>query len=255
MIFLKSIQLVGPRHTGYPFAVPAVIHLGALSLETPVTFFVGENGSGKSTLLEAIALATERVRIGASGESEWSASVQPLADALRVSWSRRAPRGFFFRAEDFVDLSRTAREVAREMQVYADAAERPQTKRFFEGERDAMPARYGGHLDELSHGEGFLRFFERRIVPEGLYLIDEPEAAFSPLRQLAMAFLIQRCAEESACQFIVATHSPVILSCPGAAIWEFTERGVQSRAFDDLEHVRLYRDFLANPGRFWREPG
>src|SRR5262245_42693364 len=110
MIFLKSIHLGGPRQTGYPFTVPAVLQLDTLSLDAPITFLVGENGSGKSTLLEAIALATERVRIGAPGESEWSASVQPLADALRVSWSRRAQRGFFFRAEDFVDLSRTARE-------------------------------------------------------------------------------------------------------------------------------------------------
>ena len=88
-------------------------------------------------------------------------------------------------------------------------------------------------------------------MPGGLYLIDEPESAFSPLRQLAFASLIQERAGEN-CQFIVATHSPIILSCPGAKIWEFSSDGIATRQFDELEHVRFYREFLASPERYWR---
>src|SRR5690606_7535408 len=111
--------------------------------------------------------------------------------------------------------------------------------------------RYSGDLDALSHGESFLRLLAARVIRGGLYLIDEPEAALSPRAQLAfVAFLLDQVEDES--QFIIATHSPIVLSCPGAAILSFEDGAIVDRAYDELDHVRFDREYLEQPGRFLR---
>ncbi len=258
----------GDAHDGggaFPFSVPAIRTLERLDLGNPVTFFVGENGSGKSTLLEGIAVAARLPTVGAAdmAADETLAAQRSLGRALRLAWSHRVVRGFFLRAEDFFGFAkRLAREreemVTRIRAVQAEyrAADRSPTalglalKPFHSSLAD-MERRYGVDLDAHSHGEGFLKLFQNRFVPCGLYLLDEPEAPLSPQSQLALlAMLTDMVAQEA--QFIIATHSPVVLAFPGARIYSFDHTPVREVAYEELDHVVLTRDFLNNREQYLR---
>jgi predicted ATPase len=262
--FLREIVRRGDGDAaGFPFSVPAIQTLGTLSLDSAVTFFVGENGSGKSTLLEAIAAAA---RLPAVGSADLDADVtldaqRVLGGALRLVWSRRTSRGFFLRAEDFFGFSKRIAVMRLELQQriaeleveYADRSEfamglamGPARTSLGELER-----RYGVDLDANSHGQSFLRLFQARFVPGGLYLLDEPEAPLSPQSQLAlMAMMGDMIAQDA--QFVVATHSPILLAYPGARIYSFDTLPVAAVEYGELEHVRLTRDFLNAPERYLR---
>ncbi len=251
MIHLRSCKLTPPVSDEYPFCVAALTSLGTRDFTAPVTLLVGENGSGKSTLLEALAIAAERTAVGWEevGRDGTLDCVRPLADCIQLRWRQKTPKGFFMRAEDFINFANRNRTIIREMEQYAE--ESPRQAAFYRGEIDQILALYGGALEEMSHGEGFLRLFEKRIVPGGVYLIDEPEAALSPQRQLALLSLLKQAVADR-CQFIIASHSPIVLSLPGAAIWEFAEGEVRDAVYQELEHVRFTRDFLNAPERYWR---
>ncbi|HEX2780332.1 MAG TPA: AAA family ATPase, partial [Gemmatimonadaceae bacterium] len=229
----------------------------------PVTFFVGENGSGKSTLLEAIAIAARLPTVGSTQpEHDRTLDAQRrLAHALALVWRRRTHRGFFLRAEDFFGFAKSLAELRADMQrqlagiaeeyrersSYARGlAELPMRRSLAE-----MEARYGIDLDANSHGESFLRLFRSRFVPDGLYLLDEPEAALSPRSQLALLAMLGDMAGQGS-QFVIATHSPLLLSYPGALIYSFDEPPVARMEYEKLEHVSLTREFLADPRRFLR---
>ena len=266
MPFLRS---VGPKSslrdspTTFPFSVPIVRALETVELRSAVTFFVGENGSGKSTLLEGIALAAGLPTIGSeSAASDASLAAQrALAKQLRLVWSERTRKGFFLRAEDFFGftkyLSRLRSELReRVAEVEVEYAGRSAWARGLAlgpvaGSLAELQRRYGADLDANSHGESFLKLFRSRFVPGGLYLLDEPEAPLSPQSQLGLiAMLKEMVAERS--QFIVATHSPILLAFPDATIYSFDEQPARRVAFEDLEHVRLTRDFLNAPEAFLR---
>lgn len=259
MIYLRGASVPegeGVKREGYPFTVPALHDLDRLEFTTPVTFFVGENGSGKSTLLEAMALKAKLPPATGMALKDDSTlqPVEPLAKAMRLSWLPRTKKGFFLRAEDFFNFARSLKNRGEEMQELADRfADDARVRGYMLAQKAAMDNRYGEDLHAMSHGESFLQFFQARFVPKGLYLIDEPEAALSPQRQLAFISLMKRIVEEEEAQLIVATHSPLLLAYPGARILQFGESGVQETAFDDLEHVNLMRSFLANPDRFVRD--
>jgi predicted ATPase len=255
MLHLQSLALRDGAETGWPFDVPAVATLGERALESPVLFFVGENGSGKSTLIEALAIASRRVTVGAAEAASDPSleAVQPLAKRLRLGWRRQTARGFFLRAEDFFNFCKRNRDTARELEGYADRfADDARVRGYMLGQKRQLGTRYGGDLDARSHGEGFLDLFKSRIVPNGLYLLDEPEAALSPKRQLTLLSIMKQAVDDEACQFVVATHSPILLSYPSAAHWLFDEHGIRAADFDELEHVTFTRDFLAAPERYWR---
>jgi predicted ATPase len=206
----------------YPYSLPAVRGWDKLLFHPRVTFFVGENGAGKSTLIEAIATAYGLNPEGGSRDHRYS--TQTTHSALHthvrlVKSTRRAKDAFFLRAESFYTFS-----------SYADA----------EGNR----ARMGGHkLHELSHGQSFTALIESRFEGNGLYILDEPEAALSPNRQLGfLARLHELVGMKS--QFIIATHSPIILAYPDAAIYELSDTGVMPAKYEDLEHVQVTRNFL-----------
>ncbi len=265
---LARLELIAPedeRAERYPFAVPAVRATGVLPFTAPVTFFVGENGSGKSTLLEGLAAAVRLPTIGAKSVDvdETLAHARALAREMRLVWSRtgRAHRGFFLRAEDFfgftkalaiqkAELQREMQEVERE---YADRSAMAKGLRLgpIAGSLAQMQSRYGADFDAQSHGEGFLSLFRSRFVPDGLYLLDEPEAALSPTSQLALLAMLQDMVTDGG-QFIIATHSPILLALPGATIWSFDERPPRAIAYDEAEHVRVTRDFLNAPDRYLR---
>lgn len=215
----------------HPFDVPFIRRLGLLRFEQAVTFLVGENGSGKSTLVEGIATALDLNPEGGTGNMAFQTTDGPAASDLgrnlRVARNGVHRNGtFFLRAESFFNVASAV-------------------------DRYDVAASYGGSLHDRSHGESFLAFALHRWVPGGLYLLDEPESALSVQGQLQMLRIIHELAHDGS-QFIVATHSPILTSLPGAAIIECTPEGPAATTYDDAELVNLYRSFLQSPEAFLR---
>ena len=247
----------------FPFAVPTVATLGTLELTTAVTLLVGENGSGKSTLLEGLAAATGLPAVGADSADRDPTLVhqRKLGKALRLAWTRRTHRGFFLRAEDFFGFAKHVVRLREEMQQriaeledeYADrsAYAKGLAQGPLRGSIADLEQRYGIDPDAASHGQSFLRLFQSRLVPDGLYLLDEPEAALSPQSQLGLMAMIADGVARSS-QFIIATHSPILLAYPGATIFSFDQTPPAPVAFEDLDHVSLMRSFLNDPQAFLR---
>jgi predicted ATPase len=260
-------RVVLPTHDGdpdaFPFALPVIRALPDLRFDAPVTMFVGENGSGKSTVLEALAIAARAITAGSAEATEDPTllGVRALARRLRLSWAKRTHRGFYLRAEDFFGYAKRIaelragleRELAEAEVRHAGASDYARALALspYRKELGSLRARYGDGLDAQSHGESFLRFFAERFVPGGVYFLDEPEAPLSPTRQLAFLSLVKEMVERDA-QLIVATHSPILLSFPGAAIWSFDSDPIRRVEYDELEHVTLTRDFLRDPAAFLR---
>jgi predicted ATPase len=223
----------------YTDELPALQGLERVELDPRVTFFVGENGSGKSTLVEGIAVAAGFNPEGGTtnfGFATRADSVSQLGDLLTLVRGVRRPRtGFFLRAESMFNV---ASEIDR-----LDAE--PQG-----GPR--VVDSYGGvSLHEVSHGEGFLAIAMHRFGPDGLYVLDEPEAGLSPRSCLALLARMHDLVAQGS-QFVVATHSPLLLAYPGARIYELDEDGIAPVAFGDADVVRLTRDFLDAPERYLR---
>ena len=267
MLHLQSVKLtrIPPAEADkFPFTVPIIRFLPELNFTTPVTFLVGENGSGKSTFLEAIASAANSISVGSDELDRDSslANVRKLGKALKLTWSKRTRNGFFLRAEDYFGyakrLGRIRQELEQELveidEEYKDRSAYAQglARMAHVGQIHALKTRYAGDLDERSHGESFFTFFKARFQPNGLYLLDEPEAPLSPLRQLAFLSLIKEMVEQHSAQFIIATHSPILMGYPDAIILSFDKSPVAPVAYDDLEHVSLTRDFLNNREAFLR---
>lgn len=219
----------------FPFDVPAVAQVEALVLDSPITLLAGDNGTGKSTLAEAAAEAMGFALEG--GELERSGELAPvprsvLDGALEPVLSATRPRnGYFLRAESFFNVASLIDSGSRhapDLSLYGDVP-----------------------LHEQSHGQAFLALAANRFGGESLYVLDEPEAALSVSGALALLAIVARAAKGGA-QFIIATHSPILLACPGARIYELDEDGLRPCEYDDLEAVRLTRGFLAAPERYVR---
>ena len=262
MIHLQKISLKpgAKKQTRFPFNLPLIKNFGEIELRSPITFFVGENGSGKSTLLEAIAASINSAAIGGDDLSrdETLDHARVLGKQLKYVWTQKSHRGFFLRAEDFFNFTRRLQTMTKELQQIADDFENEYTgyalglaKGSVLGQRQALIERYGENLDANSHGESFLKLFQARFVPRGLYLMDEPEAPLSPQRQLALLSMLKGMVEQDA-QFIIATHSPILMAFPDAMIYSFDNHPIKEIAFDDVEHVSLTRAFLNNPRSFLR---
>lgn len=245
----------------FPYSVPVIARLESLEFTTPVTFLVGENGSGKSTLIEMIAVGSRLPTVGAD-ETERDgtlAAARQLARSFTFGWGKRSHRGFFLRAEDFFGFAKRMDRMQRELEAdmaaveeeYADRSEyaRGFARMPYARELAAMRERYGEGLDARSHGESFLALFQARFVPGGLYLLDEPEAPLSPLRQVGFLALLHEMVQREA-QFVIATHSPILMAYPGATILSFDEAPPRAIPWNELEHVTITRDFLNQPGAF-----
>lgn len=262
-IHLRKIQIFQePRKNDrYPLDVAVTQMLPEISFEAPVTILVGENGSGKSTLLEALACKAEMITVGSEEvhRDNTLEPIQPLVHVLRLVWNKRTHRGFFLRAEDFFGFVKRLRalnlEMAEDLQrINNEYQERSDYAKALASGPTASSinefnARYGGDLDFHSHGESFLTLFQSRFVPGGLYILDEPEAALSPISQLGLISLIKEMVQKDG-QFIIATHSPILMAFPGASILDLDRKPPAFVPYDDLEHVRLYRLFLENPDTF-----
>lgn len=222
----------------YPFSLPAVRTLDQLDFHPKVTFFVGENGSGKSTLLEAIAVSLGFNAEGGSKNFNFGTrrSHSELHEHLRIAKGFKRPRtGFFLRAESFFNVATEIENLDAEPGLGAPVINS-----------------YGGRsLHEQSHGESFLTLLTERFGGQGLYILDEPEAALSPQRQLAVLSRIHDLVRDGS-QFVIATHSPLLMAYPDACIYQCSADGVAPVAYEDTEHFRVTRDFLMNPQRMLR---
>ncbi len=230
--FLTQLTVREERvQTGsYPFSVPWLTPALTLKLSAPVTFLVGENGTGKSTLLEAIAWA---VGFGAQGGNRDQSYAEDadghlLGRALRLGWRQKVSGGFFLRAETFFNFATYLEELGSAFSVYG-----------------------GKSLHRQSHGEAFLSLFQHRFE-DGLYLLDEPEAALSPQRQLAFPRILHELTVKKVAQFVIATHSPMLLTFPAAQILSLDGGKLRSVSYEETDHYQITRDFLNAPGRFYK---
>ena len=233
---LKEVELLNdkyPEVETYPFNLPLLRQTERINFTTPVTFFVGENGSGKSTLLEALArrCGIHIWRNQERGRCEYNVHEDKLHHFLKLRWSDGPVPGAFFASQIFHHFSQALDEWAS-----AD----PGILKYF-----------GGHsLMTLSHGQSLMAFFNSRFERQGIYLLDEPETALSPRRQIELLNLLHRLGPAGQAQFIIATHSPILLACPGARIFSFDCTKLTEVRYKELEHYCLYRDFLNRPGDY-----
>lgn len=219
-----------PAFTRYPFALPAVRSLERLAFHPKVTFIVGENGMGKSTLMEAIAVAWGFNPEGGTRNFAFStrASHSELHEYIRLARGAHKPKdGFFFRAESYYNVATNIEELDRE------PAPGPPIIKSFGG----IP------LHEMSHGESFFAAFTHRFRGQGLYILDEPEAALSPFRQMAMLSRMHELVGRNS-QFIISTHSPILMAYPDALIYSLTESGIKTAAWEETDHYIIMKEFL-----------
>ncbi len=212
----------------YPFSIPSIRGLEQLDFHECVTFFVGENGSGKSTLLEAIAHQCGFHSGGGGRNNTYTFEEIPpaLSEHIRLSWMPKINQGFFLRAESFFHFASYLDRLAKEDPTFN-----------YEG--------YGGKsLHEQSHGESFLSLFLNRFGGQSIYLLDEPEAALSPARQLAFLRVIHDLTKGGNAQFIIATHSPILLGYPKAQIYNFDASPIEEIDYEDTEHYQITTGFL-----------
>jgi predicted ATPase len=238
--FVSRLQLRRddiPDFSVYPFTLPAIRTLDILPIHPQLTFFIGENGSGKSTLLEAIATAMGYNAEGGSRNLQFQtrATHSTLHEWLRVGKGVRRPKtGYFLRAESFYNVASALDAIEED----------PLTSGVLQS--------YGGRsLHQQSHGESFMTLVMERFGPQGLYFLDEPEAALSPQRQLALLSRIRQLVDAGS-QFIIATHSPILMAYPDACIYQFDEAGITQVAYEDTAHVQVTKAFLNNPARMLR---
>lgn len=234
-LYLRSIAI--DEHLDldtYPGNIPVIRQIAkeGLSFERPLTIFIGENGSGKSTVLEAIAIAMGFNPEGGTRNFLFSTndSHSPLHEHLTTIKGLHPKDGFFLRAESFYNLASNIDEMDRQLNFG-----RP------------LIDSYGGvSLHKRSHGESFLDLVKNRFGGKGFYLLDEPEAALSPSRLMQLAVLIHDLIAKDS-QFIICTHSPILMSYPNADLREFSEEGIRKTSFQETEHYRITRDFIEKP--------
>ncbi|WP_143961828.1 AAA family ATPase [Litoribacter populi] len=224
--YIQEIRKLGTKSTEYPYSIPSISKLKQLKFDKPITFFVGENGSGKSTLLEAIAINSGLNPEGGSRNFNFNTSDthSSLHENIKLIKSHIRPKdSYFLRAESFYNVATEIDEIKDDIHKY-----------------------YGNKsLHTISHGESFMTILEKRLFGNGLYLFDEIESALSVNRQIeALAFIHSLIVRNS--QFIIATHSPILLSYPGADIFEFTDQGIQAIRYEDTEAYRVTKNYLTN---------
>lgn len=255
MLQLRSVQFDIPSQykNTYPYNLPILQQLEEVQFTKPVTILVGDNGTGKSTILNILAASGDMITIGDNKVNH----ILPknFDQSIKLTWNLKAKNGFYFKANDFIQFIERTKETKREarqaiQEIKASdvdpLATMPHARTLYDLEQ-----LYGEGLEFRSHGESFLDLFRARFRSNGLYLLDEPEAPLSPLNQLALISLMKESVQAGA-QFIIATHSPILMAFPDAEILLLETDRLTKVPYEDIEHVTLTRDFLNNPESFLR---
>ena len=256
-MYVRSVRIIDQREKcGFPFHLDIFKNFDSLEFPNNVTFLVGENGSGKSTLLEALAINCRATAIGSNdlNHDVTLNHVRDFAGKIRVAKQRFPKRTVFFRAEDAFGFTKRMINMGNELQnmeyeienEYSNPEHRRRAAGVIRGQRFGLAQTYGENPDSKSHGETFLDILQKRIQPKGLYLLDEPETPLSPLRQIALLHMIFDLIKQD-CQFIIATHSPILMGFPGADIYVFEEGKIKLTDYRDVEHVYITKIFIDNP--------
>lgn len=260
MPFIKSLSIDTEKQHPFPFNIPGIQFEKNLAISKQVTIFVGDNGSGKSTLLESIAYQLNLPLIGGHIKShpgfEAAGILQPY---LKLQWNRQTSKGFFFRAEDFSDFinsvekerSKIASDLGELKGVVADSII-DQMSESMNYTLRLMRKNYGENMQAFSHGEAYLKILQTRIGDKGIFLLDEPEAALSPLKQLSLMSFILEVLKDKNAQFIIATHSPILMGIPGASLYEIQETEMKLVNYTETDHYRITKTFLDNPEHYLR---
>ena len=240
MLYIERIENTKPKSERvlYPYNIPSIVNLESFTFRKPVTFIVGENGSGKSTFIEAIAVKAGFNPEGGSRNFNFSTSDSHsnLFEDIRLFKSLyRFKDGYFLRAESFYNVA-------------------SEVDQLYKGELGRLQLAYGGSLHTQSHGESFLSLLHHRLSGNGLYIFDEPESALSVSSQLNMLMRIKELVNKNS-QFIIATHSPIVLAYPDAEIYQVSEDELKLVSYEDTEQFRLTKLFINSYQKFIDELG
>jgi predicted ATPase len=258
---LKTLRLKPFDKRGFPFDLPVLQNFKEIEIDLPITIFIGDNGCGKSTILETLAYSIGLPTISSKSiETDGSLkAAKLLAPYFQLSWTNKTRQGLFFRAEDFTGFIRSVNELRsafdKDMQDFEASLEGHSLERvrgMITGQKNALIEKYGSDLNAYSHGEGFLKIFESRFTQKGIYILDEPEASLSPLRQLSLISLIKEMVQQRGAQFILATHSPILMGIPNAKLLELRDGLITQTSFEETEHYRITKGFLENREQFLR---
>jgi predicted ATPase len=261
VLILRSLAFRPFDQVGFPFSLPILQAFEPIEFKTPISIFIGENGSGKSTLLETLAYGIGLPTISNQNiEHDGSLkAAKALAPYLKLAWGTKSKQGLFFRAEDFLGFVRSIQDVRaafdKDMQDWEASLEGGALNRvrsMVTNQKNALIAKYGQDLNAYSHGEGFMKIFESRFTQRGVYILDEPEASLSPVRQLSLMSLVHDMVKYQQAQFILATHSPIIMGMPGATLYELREGKITVVDYEDTEHYQITKSFLDNREAFLR---
>ncbi len=261
MPFLKSFSINTEKENPFPFNIPAVKFAKQIQFNSKVTIFIGDNGCGKSTLLESIALKLNLPLIGGFiKEHPGFEAARLLQHYVEIEWKRETKKGFFFRAEDFSDFINSTenerKKIAGDLSELKGVVDDYIIKQMSENMNYSlyrMRKDYGENMQAFSHGEAYLKILQIRIGDKGIYLLDEPEAALSPLKQLSLIFFILEVLKNRNTQFIISTHSPILMGIPQATIYEITEDSMKQVNYKETDHYRITKTFLDDPDVYFRE--
>ncbi len=260
MPYLSSLSITTERTKPFPFDVPAVQYAKNVQMKTPVNFIIGDNGTGKSTLLETLGYRLQLPHIdGSNYNKKGFDAAKALVPFLELDWAIERSVGFFFRAEDFGDFINSVDR--HDAKLYNDLEELKgevpdhiinEMKQSANYQLHHMRRDYGQELQAFSHGEAYLQIMQEKINQRGIYLLDEPEAALSPSKQLSLIYFIHEHLQNHMSQFIIVTHSPILMAYPNATLYEVTEKSMEQVALEDVEHYSVTKSFLNNPQAYLR---
>jgi len=260
MPFLKSFSIITHKQNPFPFNIPAVKFAKQIDFNPKITIFIGDNGCGKSTLLETLALKLNLPLIGGYiGSHAGFEAARILQSYLEIEWKRQTSKGFFFRAEDFSDFINSVeneqRKIGEDLRELKDVVDDSIIKEMSDNMNYSlfrMRKDYGENMQAFSHGEAYLKILQMRLGDKGIFLLDEPEAALSPLKQLSLIFLIAEILKNKNTQFVISTHSPILMGIPDAWIYEIKEESMDRVDYKDTEHYRITSTFLNDPNHYLR---
>jgi len=260
MPYLSSISIKPERTNPFPFNIPAVKFAKNIQFKSPVTFIIGDNGTGKSTLLETLAFRLQLPHMDGAGYGKKGfEAAKAVLPYLKLDWASERSVGFFFRAEDFGDLLNSIDRTDAKLHAQLKDLEGQVPNHIIQEMKDSANHQlyhvrkdYGQDLQGFSHGEAYLKIMQEKITRRGIFLLDEPEAALSPSKQLSLIYFIHEHLRSNRSQFIIATHSPMLMAYPGATIYEVTEDNMKQVTLEETEHYSITKSFLNKPEMYLR---